>query len=95
MSIDIQEDTDLSWVEFSEEEDINCSVGSCSRQAVWRVFLVMTVHCKHLDLEEFYHCDPCRKTVEELVNYAHQPGNWLMCSTCGAKVTGVRWEPLK
>ena len=85
------EDTDLSWVEFSEEdEDIACSIRTCSSQAIWHAIYTMPVICKDFQCD-IYHCDLHKEEIQQTIRGA----TFMWCSVCKAEVTSVRWEPIR
>lgn len=46
VEIGTTEHTDLSWVTFSEDDDMNCCVTNCGKQAVWVWVVQKGCSCK-------------------------------------------------
>lgn len=95
---------DLTWVEFSEEEDQVCTTyidGGCSHQAVWVARFSCT--CEHWPKKQFY-CDKHKEVQLEIQKTYPIRSCWAMASStmgsnpgepnCNGKMTLVNLERL-
>lgn len=81
-----QTPTDLSWVEFSEEESQCCeSLLGCDKEAVWKTHF--KAECGHAP-EYMYFCDPCGIMLEREFSLGRRGWGKGVCNYifCGADI---------
>jgi hypothetical protein len=84
---------DLSWAEFSEQEDITCTVPDCGAQAAWQVYIHQPVRCNHFRVP-IYSCDPHKQQLQKYTT-ERPAGSWMFCSICLADISGVTYVPIR
>lgn len=80
---------DLSWVEFSDQEDESCY--ECDKQAVWRLVYVQNCDCSG---EGFPCCDPHGKSWEKQLREYTASGYKAFCTTCGTPLIDWKLEKI-